>query len=101
MKGENVLNSQSVELMKNSKGPATTQKDNNYALGCFHLEGIGYGHNGATEGYISLMMHDPATDITTIVVLAFLDLRNSAVNFPKCINALNQTASTSIKILGF
>lgn len=101
MKGENVLNSQTVELMKNSKGLATTEKDNNYALGSFHLEEVGYGHNGATEGYLSLMMHNPVTDITTIVVLPFWDLRNSAINFPKCINALNQTASTTIKILGY
>lgn len=74
MKAENVLTTQSVQLMKNSIGKATTPQDNNYALGCFHIPGIGYGHNGATEGYLSLMLHDPDTDITTIVLLPFWDL---------------------------
>lgn len=59
---------------ENSIGKATTPQDNNYALGCFHIPGIGYGHNGATEGYLSLMLHDPDTDITTIVLLPFWDL---------------------------
>ncbi len=101
MKGENVLNKKSVELMKNSKGSATTDENNNYALGCFHIKHIGYGHNGATEGYLSLMLHDPATDITTIVVLPFWDLRQDAKNFGKCLETINQTALDTKKALGY
>ena len=101
MKGENVLTPQSIELMKNSKGIATTINDNNYALGTFHLEGIGYGHNGATEGYLSLMMHDPATDISTIVLLPFWDLRQNGKDFPKCIATINEAALGARRALGY
>lgn len=101
MKAESVLNAQSVELMKNKKGPATTLADNNYALGCFHLENVGYGHNGATEGYLSLMMHDPQTDVTTIVLLPFWDLRNGGQHFKECMLAMNKAGVESKKILGY
>ncbi|AQX02010.1 serine hydrolase [Elizabethkingia anophelis] len=101
MKAENVLTTQSVQLMKNSIGKATTPQDNNYALGCFHIPGIGYGHNGATEGYLSLMLHDPDTDITTIVLLPFWDLSQKAKNFNSLLLTLNKTAFEAKKALGY
>lgn len=101
MKGQNVLNASSVEMMKNSKGPATTAANNNYALGCFHLPGVGYGHNGATEGYLSIMLYDPETDFSVVVLLPFWDLRNNTQNLGKCINALTATAKESKKALGY
>ncbi|MCQ9640457.1 beta-lactamase family protein [Chryseobacterium sp. WG14] len=101
MKAENVLTASSIEQMKTSKGPATAVKDRNYALGCFHLPGVGYGHNGATEGYLSMMLYDPETDFSVIVLLPFWDLRNNMENFPKCMNALNTAATEAKKALGY
>ncbi len=97
MKGENVLTSASAQLMRTSKGPATT---NNYGLGCGYFPGIGYGHNGATEGYLSLMTYDPDTDVSIIVLLPFWDLRSDA-NFEKCIMTLNTTGLEAKKALGY
>lgn len=101
MKGQNVLSASSVELMKNSKGVATTSENHNYALGCFHLPGVGYGHNGATEGYLSIMLYDPETDFSVIVLLPFWDLRNNTQNLGKCINALNIAATEAKKAIGY
>ncbi|MCW3162040.1 serine hydrolase domain-containing protein [Chryseobacterium oryctis] len=97
MKGENVLNSTSIQQMKTSKGASTT---NNYALGCSLFPGIGYGHNGATEGYLSLMTYDPDTDVSIIVLFPFWDLR-STENFNKCLSTLNTTGLEAKKALGY
>ncbi|KPH11327.1 serine hydrolase [Chryseobacterium sp. ERMR1:04] len=97
MKGQNVLYASSAELMRTSKGPATTS---GYALGCANFAGIGYGHNGATEGYLSLMTYDPATDVSVIVLLPYWDLSSTA-NFTKCLNTLNVTGLEIKKVLGY
>lgn len=97
MKGENVLYASSAELMRTSKGPATTSQ---YALGCSNFAGIGYGHNGATEGYLSLMTYDPKTDVSIIVLLPFWDLTSTA-KFEKCVTTLNVTGLEIKKRLGY
>ncbi|RMZ61160.1 class A beta-lactamase-related serine hydrolase [Chryseobacterium nematophagum] len=101
MKGKNVLYPSSAELMRKSRGLATTVENRNYSLGCFYLPGVGYGHNGATEGYLSIMLYDPDTDFSVIVLLPFWDLSNNAQKFPQCINALNMTALEAKKTLGY
>jgi D-alanyl-D-alanine carboxypeptidase len=97
MKGENVLYSSSVELMRTSKGPATTS---GYALGCSNFTGIGYGHNGATEGYLSLMAYDPKSDVSVIVLMPFWDL-SSTTKFERCLTTLNTTAIEAKRTLGY
>ncbi|ANF50204.1 hypothetical protein A0O34_06610 [Chryseobacterium glaciei] len=97
MKGQNVLYASSAELMRTSKGAATTS---GYALGCSNFAGIGYGHNGATEGYLSLMTYDPTNDVSVIVLLPYWDLSSTA-NFTKCLNTLNVTGLEVKKVLGY
>lgn len=47
---------------------ATTQSgSSHYGLGILHADGLGYGHNGAHEGYLSLMMYDPDTDVAIVL----------------------------------
>lgn len=65
MKGENVLNTKSIELMKHT----VSDSNKTYALGCFYIKDLGYGHNGCIKGYLSLMMYDPDTDVSIIVML--------------------------------
>jgi D-alanyl-D-alanine carboxypeptidase len=96
MKGENVLYASSAELMRTNTGTATT---NGYGLGCSYFQGIGYGHNGATEGYLSMMAYDPKSDVSVIVLLPFWDLRGNNLN--KCIATLNSTALETKKTLGY
>lgn len=38
-----------------------------YGLGLTYSQGLGYGHNGATQGYWTLMRHDPQNHVTTLV----------------------------------
>lgn len=65
MKGQNVLNMKSIELMKNS----VSDSNKTYALGCLYIEDLGYGHNGCIKGYLSYMMYDPVTDVSVIIMM--------------------------------
>jgi D-alanyl-D-alanine carboxypeptidase len=40
------------------------------------MSGLGYGHTGANQGYLSLMAYDPAADVTTIVYFNIWDNAN-------------------------
>lgn len=72
MKGENVLNKNSVELMKNS----VSDSNKTYALGCLYIKDLGYGHNGCIKGYLSYMMYDPETDVSVIIMMPENDYSN-------------------------
>lgn len=100
MKGQNVLTKKSVKLMTTETGKATTAENNHYALGCFYRPHLGYGHNGATAGNLSLMLHDPETDVTSIVLIPFWDLESSQT-FLASLKMLETAAEDGRKALGY
>ncbi|MBK8554100.1 MAG: beta-lactamase family protein [Ignavibacteria bacterium] len=69
MKGENVLDTHSIYLMKNS----VSDSNKTYALGCIHIKDLGYGHNGCIKGYLSDMLYDPDTDVSVIIMIPVND----------------------------
>jgi D-alanyl-D-alanine carboxypeptidase len=71
-RGEAGPNVASVEAMKS----LTPQSNGNYGLGTIYVGGLGYGHNGAHVGYLSLMVYDPAVDVTTILYFNVWDQAN-------------------------
>lgn len=75
IRGEAGINSTWVDLMKTSTAGALSQ-GHNYGLGISSMNGLGYGHTGANQGYLSLMMYDPAADVTTIVYFNIWDIAN-------------------------
>ncbi|WP_300598451.1 serine hydrolase domain-containing protein [Niabella sp.] len=100
MQGRNVLKPQTVALMQNSEGPARPPEGNRYALGCSHIEGLGYGHNGATVGYLSMMAYDPATDVSVVVLLPYWNL-TSKERFDFCLKALSKAGLAARSALGY
>jgi len=72
IRGEAGLNAASIESMKT----LTMESGNNYGLGIFYVNGLGYGHNGAHEGYLSLMVYDPEVDVTTVLYFNIWDAAN-------------------------
>jgi D-alanyl-D-alanine carboxypeptidase len=72
IKGEAGPNSFSVDAMKT----LTSQSGGNYGLGIIYVSGLGYGHNGAHPGYLSLMVYDPSVDVTTILYFNIWDDAN-------------------------
>ena len=75
------------------------EHNNCYGLGISKLvyPNLGYGHSGAHNGYLSVMMHDPDKNITIIVysnVLNFDDVVTES-------NLLNDIAYEAKTILGY
>ncbi|KUG22809.1 hypothetical protein ASZ90_007392 [hydrocarbon metagenome] len=87
VRGEAGINSTGVALMKTPTAGALSQ-GKNYGLGISSLSGLGYGHTGANQGYLSLMMYDPVADVTTIVYFNIWDIANLLTDqFPLMVKA--------------
>ena len=65
MKGQNVLDTHSISLMKYS----VSDSNKTYALGCLYIKDLGFGHNGCIKGYLSFMMYDPDTEVSVIIMM--------------------------------
>lgn len=100
MQGRNVLKPATVTQMQNSEGPAKPPEGNRYSLGCTHIEGLGYGHNGATVGYLSMMAYDPATDVSVVVLLPYWDLTSKARS-DLCLKAQGKAGLAARAELGY
>jgi D-alanyl-D-alanine carboxypeptidase len=96
MRGENVLDKKTVELMKTS----TSSANPGYALGCNFREGLGYGHNGSRIGYLSLMAYDPENDISIVSMIHLTDYR-SGESFMKCFRSIYDAANAARNALGY
>lgn len=96
MKGENVLSPQTLQLMQNSGSVARP----NYALGCFFTKNLGYGHNGARIGYLSVMAYDPDYDVSVVVLLTLIDSSSEAA-FINCFTTLTDAAYAARSALGY
>ena len=93
--GKNVLRPETVSLMQKS----ASAHNPNYALGCFHREPLGYGHDGARMGNISIMVYHPQTEISIVVYMPFWDLREGRDSLIKCIEVLFRAADRAIGVL--
>lgn len=67
-----------------------------YGLGCFYNPGLGYGHNGGTWGYLSLMRYDPENDVA---IATFMNKISS--DLLALANVLYNVSYTSKNILGY
>jgi len=68
-----------------------------YGLGILHMQGLGYGHNGAHNGYLSLMIYDPDNDVTEVLFYSFLNNDDLAGEM----KVLNSMATEARTILGY
>jgi D-alanyl-D-alanine carboxypeptidase len=73
IRGEAGPNAAAVNAMT-TPTPQSIHRGKNYGLSVQYFSGLGYGHTGANQGYLSLMMHDPVADVTTIVYFNVWDL---------------------------
>ncbi|MDD4178977.1 MAG: serine hydrolase [Candidatus Margulisbacteria bacterium] len=59
--GQSGLTAATVSLM------TTEATVRNYGLGIFKVTGLGFGHNGAHNGYLTTAFCDPAQDVTVVM----------------------------------
>ena len=93
IKGQNVLTPASVKLMTTELSPGSSD----YYLGCFYAQNLGYGHNGLRIGNISLMVYDPATDVSVIAYLSARDMTDVI----RTIVAVYDAAYVTRSVLGY
>lgn len=75
VRGEAGLSSETIRTMVTPTAQAM-KRSGEYGLGISHMSGFGYGHTGANQGYLSLMMYDPQTDVTTVLYFNVWDIAN-------------------------
>ena len=68
LRGEGVLSPNIVNNIMMNVLPASNNSSNAYGCGLSFSKNLGFGHTGAHEGYLSLMVYDPADDITIVMV---------------------------------
>ncbi|WP_162241830.1 serine hydrolase [Pseudorhodoferax sp. Leaf267] len=82
--GRNVLSAETVATMRDDLSPGNPA----YGLGTLRVENLGFGHNGATLGNLSLMLYDPAQNVSVVVYIPLWDLSDGRTSFLKVFNAL-------------
>ncbi len=96
MRGENILDAQMVRFMQTNTAPHNA----NYGCGCAYMLDIGFGHTGATLGYLSLMAYNPDTEVSVTVCLPFWD-ESGPDSFTQCGQALLAAAISATEALGY
>lgn len=81
LSGQGVLSYYTVNTLMMNCLPTGGIGAGGYGCGLSYINNLGYGHNGAHEGYLSIMAYDPVNDFT---VVAF----SNAWNFNESIDSL-------------
>ena len=97
MCGKNVLQEETVHLMQHD----VSESNPSYALGCEYRENLGYGHNGARVGNLSLMAYNPDNEVSVVVYLPLWDLSNGMESFKLCYDSIYDAAYAALEILGY
>lgn len=67
LSGKGVLNPHMVNSVMMNYLPTGSINAGGYGCGLTYLNNLGYGHNGAHEGYLSQMAYDPQSGFTVVV----------------------------------
>jgi D-alanyl-D-alanine carboxypeptidase len=70
LRGTAGLDDATVGLMKCAVPTGATSC---YGLGIQQFPGLGYGHTGAHNGYLSVMLYDPANDVSIVLFVSLID----------------------------
>ena len=74
----------------------TGEEHGYYGLGTAYLEGLGYGHNGAHAGYLTVMRYDPEKEVAIVMFASVLD----ADDIYGQINVMCDTCLSAKQLLG-
>ena len=100
LRGEAGLTKTTVEMMKagTNKGTGIAAT---YGFGIFYIPGIGYGHNGAHEGYLTYMVYNPKTDVVFVVFTNEWDLQKGLESIKAELDAMTKITGNILKKMGY
>jgi D-alanyl-D-alanine carboxypeptidase len=67
LSGQGILSPHTVNSVMMNCLPTGTATAGFYGCGLTYTNNLGYGHNGAHKGYLSMMIYDPASDFTVVI----------------------------------
>lgn len=91
IEGRSGLSADTVSLM------TTEATVRNYGLGIFKVSGLGFGHNGAHNGYLTTAFSDPVQDVTVVMSASVINW-DDLVGEMTC---LYDTSRAAKNILGY
>ena len=97
MTGKNVLTSESVNLMRTNVSAANSK----YGLGCTFFNGFGYGHTGATHGYVSFMFYDEKTDVSAVGMMPVYEMSKGFESFKFAFEQMLNAGLCVKKVMGY
>ncbi len=95
IRGEAGLSRETVDEMMDYL--ETFEHHQYYGLGINYTPDLGYGHNGATAGYMTVMRYNPDTQVSFTIIASFWHLEGI---YPEA-NCLYNIAHETNKILGY
>jgi len=99
-KGEAGLTKETVEMMKKGMDMGDG-KGTEYGLGTAYTPGIGYGHAGAHQGYLTLMYYNPDTDVAFVMFTNMWDVRSGLDTIKAEFQAMLDIAKKIIGKMGY
>ncbi|MDT3738389.1 MAG: serine hydrolase domain-containing protein [Candidatus Kapabacteria bacterium] len=67
LSGKSLLSPHTVNSVMMNCLPTSSKSSGKYGCGLTYTQNLGYGHNGAHEGYLSMMVYDPQIDLTIVI----------------------------------
>lgn len=74
LSGQAGLNATTLAMMMDIM--ATDEHHVWYGLGITYTQGLGYGHNGGTAGYMTVMRYDPVSQVSVVVFTSVLQVND-------------------------
>ncbi|MDD2792213.1 MAG: serine hydrolase [Sediminibacterium sp.] len=98
MRGNGVLKLATVtDIMK--KYPTDVPGAETYACGMFYVPELGWGHNGAHEGYLSRMVNDADQDITLVAFTNTWNTTRGMATITEQLNDLLEGTCKKVKLI--
>lgn len=80
LSGGGVLSNNTINTLMMNCIPSGTIGAVSYGCGLSYTNNLGYGHNGATEGYLTLMKSDPSRNFTVVIFTNAWNLNNGLIS---------------------
>lgn len=95
LKGEGPLSHHTINGIMMNYVPTSNVGVGGYGCGLSYTNNLGYGHTGAHEGYLSLMVYDPDNDISIVLFTNVWNLNDGMESLIDQLN--NMLESTAYK----
>jgi D-alanyl-D-alanine carboxypeptidase len=99
LSGQGVLNPHIVNSVMMNCLPTGSSSAGGYGCGLIYTNNLGYGHNGAHEGYLSQMAYDPGSGFTVVTFTNCWNVKSEMVTLVEQLTNLLENNCYSAKAI--